>query len=78
MTGDDTVLVTPTPGSRTGTGRGRYHTDEECHRLPKGAVEKALAEAEKMGLEECGICAGGLEYDHTGETLAHQLEEMDP
>lgn len=44
--------------NRSKSNERTYHTDEDCHCFPKNPLPKSLEQVERMGLDECKVCAG--------------------
>lgn len=54
--------------------RRSYHTDPECPHAPDDPIEKPLAVAERMSIDECGFCAGS--YDPSPTTQFDRFPDL--
>lgn len=75
---DDPEMVTVAKTTR-GTPTDTYHT-RDCTNYPKRPRDIPLAEAERRGLEECDVCAGGTptgkperDYDQLVDDLRKEM-----
>lgn len=69
-----TVFVVPNRGN----GRGKYHTDRDCPRLPAQVFTRPLEEVTKLDWDECAFCRGDVDTsggDSQRRSLRHILQD---